>query len=78
MTTTEISFAGLYRQVRELRFMELETTGRTAIEAEVGPETWKVILKAANCEEKTVKEGWFAGVHVMVGKVPEAMAAGDA
>ena len=62
----EITFAGLYRQIGEMR-----SNGIDIKDAEVGPETWKVILKAANADPKNVIEGWFAGIHVVSGRVPE-------
>jgi hypothetical protein len=65
MSTVEISFAQIYRQVGELR-----STGRTFTEAEVGPLTWEAILLAAR-SPKWGQEGWVMGVHVFVGNVPE-------
>lgn len=65
---SEITFSKLYRQLGGLR-----GTGRIITEGEVGPETWKVILRSASCEEKTMKEGWFAGVHIVPANVPEGM-----
>ncbi len=68
METAEgITFRNLVRQCCEARSL-----GAPLRAAEVGPETWKVILKAANVyDTKPVIEGWMLGMHVRPADVPE-------